>query len=48
MVEVCNKITPETYQEKLEYVEDNYKRSFNYHDFRKRIEFEVTKFLEKN
>jgi len=48
MVEVCNKITPETYHEKLEYVEANYETSFNYHDFRKRIEFEVTKFLEKN
>jgi hypothetical protein len=48
MVDICNTITPETYQNMLEYVNINYEKSMNYHDFRKRIEFEITNFLEKN
>jgi len=48
MVEVCNTITPETYQNILEYVNINYEKSMNYHDFRKRIENEVKLFISNN
>jgi hypothetical protein len=48
MVEVCNKITPETYQDMLEYVNINYEKSMNYHDFRKRVEDEVKSFIANN
>jgi hypothetical protein len=48
MVEVCNTITPETYQNMLEYVNINYHKSMNYHDFRKRIEDEVKLFIFNN
>jgi len=48
MVEVCNSITPETYKNMLEYVEINYNKSMNYHDFRTRIKDEVTSFIKNN
>ena len=48
MVDVCNTITPETYQNMLEYVNINYEKSMNYHDFRKRVEDEVTLFIKNN
>jgi hypothetical protein len=48
MVEVCNNITPETYQNMLKYVNINYEKSMNYHDFRKRIEDEVKLFILNN
>ena len=48
MVEVCNTITTETYQNMLEFVNINYDKSMNYHDFRKRIEDEVKSFISNN
>jgi hypothetical protein len=48
MIEVCNKITSETYQNMLEYVNINYKKSMNYSDHRKRIEYEVKLFMSNN
>jgi hypothetical protein len=48
MVEVCNTITPETYQNMLEHVNINYEKSMNYHDYKKRIEDEVTLFISNN
>jgi hypothetical protein len=48
MVEMCNTITPETYQNMLEFVSINYDKSMNYHDFRKRIEDEVKLFISNN
>jgi hypothetical protein len=47
MVEVCNNLTPQTYQNMIEYVEINYQLSMKYHDFRERIENEVTNFINK-
>jgi hypothetical protein len=48
MVEVCNKITPETYQNMLEYVKVNYENSMKYHDYRKRLEDSVNLFISEN
>jgi len=48
MVEVCNKITPETYQNMLEYVKINYENSMKYHDYRKRLEDTVNRFISEN
>jgi hypothetical protein len=48
MVDVCNTITPETYTNMLEFVNINYEKSMNYHDFRKRIEDEVKSFISNN
>ena len=48
MVDICNTITPETYQNMLEYVNINYEKSMNYHDFRKRVEDEVKSFIKNN
>jgi len=48
MVEVCNTITPETYNNMLEYVNINYEKSMNYHDFRQRIEDEVKSYIKNH
>jgi hypothetical protein len=48
MVEVCNKITPETYQNMLEYVKINYENSMKYHDYRKRLEDTINLFISEN
>ena len=48
MIDVCNTITPETYQNMLEYTNINYEKSMNYHDYRKRLEDEVNLFISKN
>lgn len=48
MVNVCNTITPVTYENMLEYVNINYEKSMNYHDHKKRIEDEVKLFIYNN
>jgi hypothetical protein len=48
MVEVCNNITPETYQNMLDYVNINYEKSMNYHDHKKRLEDAVNLFISNN
>lgn len=48
MIEVCNTITPETYENMLEYVKINYENSMKYHDFAERINNEINLFISKN
>ena len=48
IVEVCNNIKPETYQNMLEYVKINYENSMKYHDYRKRLEDAVNLFISEN
>lgn len=48
MVEVCNNINPETYQNMLEYVKINYENSMKYHDYRKRLEDTINLFIIEN
>ena len=45
IIEVCNTITPETYQNMLYALNINYEKSMNYCDFKKRIKYEVKSFI---
>jgi hypothetical protein len=47
MVDVCNNIKTTTYQEMITYVEINYKKSFDYCDFRNRLSEEINLLLNK-
>jgi hypothetical protein len=46
IIDVCNNINEETYQNMINYVNINYEISKNYIDFRGRIESEVKKFIK--
>ena len=46
IVNVCNSITPETYNEMLPYVKENYERSIKYAKFRETLRDEVIEFVK--
>jgi hypothetical protein len=46
IVNVCNLITPETYNEMLPYVKENYKRSIKYAKFRETLRDEIIEFVK--
>lgn len=48
LIEVCETITPNTYNNMLEYVNLNYELSMNYSNFRKRIEDELKLYIKNN
>lgn len=47
IINICNSITPETYNSKLEYVEKNYELSKKYTEYMNRMKNEVISFMEK-
>jgi hypothetical protein len=48
IVEVCNSLTPETYQSMLEYVEKNFELSIPHAKFRETLRDEIIKFVDNN
>ena len=46
IISVCNSITPETYNQMLPYVLENYKRSVKYANFRETLRDEMTEFVK--
>jgi len=48
LVEKCNSITDELYLEKIEYIEENFIKSFDFVDYGKRVEKEINFFIKKS
>lgn len=48
IVDICNTITTETYQNMLEYVEINYHKSMLYYDYKNRLEESIKLFISEN
>jgi vacuolar-type H+-ATPase subunit C/Vma6 len=48
IVNVCNSITPETYNQMLPYVQENYERSIKYAKFRETLRDEVIEFVKNS